>query len=296
MQVRKFEEELGVELFDRHKHPVELTTQGERIVAQAEIILREYEKLFGLAENLKGAYRGILRVGIIPTIAPYLIPRFLPAFSEFYPEVKVTIIEEKTEEILESLETRKIDVGIVATPEQLSDSENKFLYNEPFVAYVAENHPLYGKKKISVSDLELSQLWLLREGHCFREQALELCQTATPKIAHHPIQVQFESESLDTLRRLIENGIGMTLLPYLSVEQELNAKRNPHIILFKPPVPVRRIHALYFRGNRNIHLIEVFLQKIIDNIPSFLRKEKNSFIISGRSYSEPDGVINEKGE
>ena len=178
IQVQKLEEELGVLIFDRTKQPVIPTDVGSKIIRQARIILNESESLQYLIENETGKYSGTLRIGIIPTIAPYLIPLFLQSFVEKYPKIELVIDEITTPEIVRGIKKGLVDIGILALPINEVDMIEEALYYEPFVVYVSKYHPLYKKEKIALDDLSRDDLLLLKEGHCLRDQTLKICSSS----------------------------------------------------------------------------------------------------------------------
>ncbi|MDX1639595.1 MAG: LysR substrate-binding domain-containing protein, partial [Balneolaceae bacterium] len=176
MQIHKLEEELGVTIFDRSKSPVVPTEIGERIIEQAKELLKQSKHIEDLAMLKDEELRGEFRIGIIPTVAPYLLPLFLKSFTRKYPKVRLIFEEMMTNELLELLEQDQLDVGIIATPTEQSVIHEVDLYYEPFVGYVSGSHPLHERDTLNVDDLDASNLWLLNEGHCFRDQTIKLCK------------------------------------------------------------------------------------------------------------------------
>jgi LysR family hydrogen peroxide-inducible transcriptional activator len=239
MQVRKLEEELDVVLFDRRSHPVRPTELGARVIAQARVVLREAGQLEALVTELHSGLSGTFRIGIIPTLAPYVLPLFLPRFAERHPEVKLVVDERKTSRILKALRRDELDLGILVTPVDDAEFEEVPLFREPFLAYLPEGHPLRKKKRIQRSDLDGRSLWVLGEGHCFREQTLSLCDR--PSAAGHE-NVLYQSGSIETLKHLVQQGSGMTLVPELSV-----APDDPHVRRFVEPEPVRQVSLVVRR-------------------------------------------------
>jgi LysR family transcriptional regulator, hydrogen peroxide-inducible genes activator len=233
MQLRKLEEDLEVELFDRRTQPVRPTEVGEQVIAQARVVLREAEQLQALVTELHTGLTGTFRLGIIPTLAPYLLPLFLPRFADTHPSIRLIIDERKTSRILKSLRNGQLDLGILVTPVDPADYEEVPLFQEPFLAYLPEGHALWRKRVLQRSDLREQALWVLGEGHCFREQTLSLCDR--PSAAGHD-NVLYESGSIETLKQLVRNGSGMTLVPELSV-----VARDPHVRRFAAPEPVRQV-------------------------------------------------------
>ena len=233
MQVRKLEEELEVELFDRRMQPIRPTAIGERIIAQARVVMREAEQLRSLVDELHEGLTGSYRIGVIHTLAPYLLPLFLPRFAQGHPDVRLTIDERKTSRILKGLRRGELDLGILVTPVNAPDLEEVPLFNEPFLAYLPMDHPLARRKRLDRSDIRDQPLWVLSEGHCFREHTLSLCDRPS---AGGNENLLYESGSIETLKQMVRHGSGMTLVPELSV-----APGDPHVRRFKSPEPVRQV-------------------------------------------------------
>ncbi len=257
MQLRKLEDELGVTLFDRSKQPVQATEIGRRIIAQARTVLREADLLEEMARELAGEPRGEFRLAVIPTLAPGLLPLFLDRFAEEHPRVHLIVEETPTAVMLRRLLDDEIDAGLLATPVNTPGIHEEFLFNEPFVAFVSPRHPLYTEPEIDVAQIPRADLWLLSEGHCLREQALSLCgavaRTDGGSSGDEKNRVRFESGTLETLRKLIKRGDGLTLLPWLDA-RDLEDRS-----LLRPlrlPRPVREISIATSRPYRRRPLIE----------------------------------------
>ena len=225
MQIQKLEEELDIQIFDRGKKPIQLTEVGQKIVTQAKNIVNESGRIKDIVDQQKGYIGGDFKVGIIPTIMPTLLPMFMSNFINKYPKVNLIIEERTTEEIIKMLKNGQLDAAIAATPLNEETIKEIVLYYEPFVAYVPENNPAYQKKEFDVHDLEmnLSNILLLQDGHCFRNNVLNICKaTSLPSDNHF----QIESGSFETMIRLANEGLGMTLLPYLhTLDMEDKSKR-----------------------------------------------------------------------
>jgi LysR family hydrogen peroxide-inducible transcriptional activator len=259
MQVRKIEEELGVTVFDRRSQPVRPTELGAQVIAQARVVLREAEQLSALVTELRTGLSGTYRIGVIPTLAPYLLPLFLPRFAEAHPEVRLVIDERKTSRILKNLRRGELDLGILVTPVDPDEFEEVALYTEPFLAYLPEGHPLWRKRRIARSDLQDQALWVLGEGHCFREQTLSLSDR--PSAAGHD-NVLYESGSIETLKQLVRNGSGMTLVPELSVEDG-----DPHVRRFTAPEPVRQVSLVVRKPFVRRNLLNAMAASIREALP-----------------------------
>jgi len=281
MQIQKLEAELNVTIFDRQTSPIQPTDIGLKIIEQARIILEEADRMQDIIHQFTRGLFGKLRLGIIPTVAPYLLPLFLYQFIQKYPEMDLSIDELQTAPIINKLTNREIDVGIIASP--LNDPRfiEKPLYLEPFVAYVGRQHRLAKQKKIHVADLSLSDLWLLKEGHCFRDQILHLCKSALEQQNDKPVHLHFEGENLETLLNLVDKNIGMTLLPYLATLNLKNRSQSTSGVIeeFVPPIPTRKISLIYPRSELKKRLIEVLGAEIMAAIPKELREVENHFVV-----------------
>ncbi len=279
MQIQKLEDELGVLLFDRTKHPVAVTENGERILKQAKIILQESNRLQNIVGEASGEFSGRLRIGIIPTIAPYLLPMFLNFFINKYTSVELIINEIITDEIISALNKDRIDVGILALPINNAGIKEETLYYEPFIGYIPEEHDLFEKESLMVDDLNVDELLLLEEGHCFREQALKLCGSSERDISNKTKKVLFESGNLDTLKKLVEQNFGITLLPFLALQYITDAEHKKLIREFAAPVPKREIGFVYNKTVAKTHLISALKKEILSVIPELLKEKENSLIV-----------------
>jgi LysR family hydrogen peroxide-inducible transcriptional activator len=258
MQLKKLEDEIGYILYDRSKSPIIVTEEGERFIEQAKKVLLEYKKLFHRDDKDLG---GELIVGIIPTIAPDLIPLFLPKFIEDFPKISIRFKELKTEEIIEQLKRDEIHAGILATPLKENSLIEKVLYYEPFVPYVSTGHKLYKKSSIDPSEIDGDNLWLLEEGHCLSTQVLKLCS-----IKRQHTQPVFSGGSIETLMRLVDHNLGMTIIPFLSLEHA-KVKNIRH---FSSDIPVREVSVVTSRSFYKEKLINALEATIINSLPDSL--------------------------
>lgn len=258
MQIQKVEEELSILIFDRTKKPIRLTDIGQKIVNQAKNIVNEADRIQDIVEQQKGFIGGEFRLGIIPTIMPTLLPMFLNNFIKKYPKVKLIIEELNTNEIIAKLNTGHLDAAIAATPLMEEKIKEVVLYFEPFVAYIPENHEYYSKKEIEVQDLNLNEILLLQDGHCFRDGILNLCKNNEKSEINH---FRIESGSFETLIKLVDEGLGITLLPYLHTMDlsENNQKKLKH---FVEPKPAREVSLIYPKSELKIHIINALRNSI----------------------------------
>jgi LysR family transcriptional regulator, hydrogen peroxide-inducible genes activator len=260
MQVQKIEEELGVLIFDRSKKPIQLTEIGQKIVNQSKNIVSEANRIKDIVDQQKGFIGGEFRLGIIPTVMPTLLPMFLNNFIKKYPKVKLLIEELHTDTIIERLKKGTLDAAIAATPLQEDKIKELPLYYEPFVVYVAHSNPLSKKQSIAPADLVAEEILLLRDGHCFREGVLNLCQVN----AQDQTRFTLESGSFETLVKLADEGLGTTLLPYLHT-LDLNAEAKTKLRHFDEPKPAREISLLFPSNDLKRHIVDA-LQQVISGV------------------------------
>ncbi|MEH6535562.1 MAG: LysR substrate-binding domain-containing protein [Psychroserpens sp.] len=260
-QIQKLEDELDIQIFDRSKKPIELTDVGRKIVQQAKNIVDESDRIQDIVDQQKGFIGGEFRIGIIPTVMPTLLPMFLKSFIKKYPKVKLKIEELTTEEIITRIQDGHLDAAIAATPLEHVNIKERVLYYEPFVGYIPNDHRLKDKKKIDVSDLDINDMLLLEDGHCFRDGVINLCKAFK---THQDDQFQLESGSIETLVKLSNEGLGMTLLPYLNT-LDLNEKMSTQLHHFNEPSPAREVSIIYHKNELKMQIIDA-LHNVISGI------------------------------
>ncbi len=261
MQIQKLEDELNIKIFNRKKKPIALTEIGKKIVEQAKTIVNESQRMNDIVDQQKGFIGGEFRLGIIPTIIPTLLPMFLKVFIKKYPKVNLIINELTTEEIIIQLINGNIDVGIAATPLENEAIKERVLYYEPFVGFIPENHRLYKNEKLDVNDLDINEILLLEDGHCFKDNIINLCNP----IKHmSPKHFELESGNFTTLIKLAKEGLGMTLLPYLD-SIELTENDRKYLREFETPVPAREVSLVYHKSQLKIQMVEA-LKESIDGV------------------------------
>ncbi|NIJ52387.1 hydrogen peroxide-inducible genes activator [Dyadobacter arcticus] len=265
MMIRKLEEELSVKIFDRTKQPIVPTSIGREIIDQAKIILREASRMHEIAKHFNGDLSGELRIGIIPTIAPYLLPHVVNPFISNYPDIKLHVSEMITERIISELKLGNLDVGIIASLSEENSLQEIPLYKERFYAYVSENTDLYAKEYILPTDIEPNELWLLEEGHCFRTQIQRLCELS--RNSQFGSSFSYRSGSIETLIRMVEKNGGITILPEMAVI-ELSEERKKHIRHFQFPEPAREVCLIVNREQMKARLIDALKAEIIASLPS----------------------------
>ena len=254
MQIQKLEEELSILIFDRSKKPIELTEVGEKIVNQARNIVNESERMQDVVDQEKGFIGGDFRLGIIPTIMPTLLPMFLKNFINKYPKVHLKIEELTTAEIIIKLNDGHLDAAIAATPLVQDKIKERVLYFEPFVGYVPKNHRLHSKKQLDRSDLDINDILLLEDGHCFRNGVINICKSLKNNAATDSFQV--ESGSFETLIKLSNEGFGMTLLPYLNTLDIPKEEQKKYLRYFNEPSPAREVSLLYKKSELKMQIID----------------------------------------
>ncbi len=261
-QVSKLERELDVILFDRTKMPVIPTEIGMQVIEQAKRVVSESKGIYELLAQLKGDVSGVIKIGIIPTLAPYLLHRFIKSFLEKFPKVKLQVEENVTDEILRKLKNDELDLGIVVTPLSEPGIVEKSIFYEKFYAYLSKDHKLLEKKELKVSDLKPEDMWVLQHGHCFRDQVLNLCdQTKFERMNFH-----YESGSLEGLRNMVNQYTGVTLLPELAIIS-LNEEERSRLRKFEGEEPTREVSIILTRSFLKKKLVELLYREISDNIP-----------------------------
>ena len=275
MQVQKLEDSLGIQIFVRST-PVATTEVGQRIVAQARKILAEAEMLDQLVQQEKNIVNGHLKVGVIPTLAPYLLPHFLQPFINKYPHVRLSIHEQPTETIVKQLTTGALDAGIMATPLHIPELKEEFLFNEEFVAYVSRREKAFNKRYLLPADIDVQRMWLLEEGHCLRTQVMNLC--ALQKNASIEKNFDYAAGSIETLKRFVDKNGGITLLPELATYDMSNSKKDM-LRYFKSPAPVRELSLVTLKTFTKTRLVNVFKRVICDNIPREMMKRKKTELV-----------------
>lgn len=261
MQIQKLEEDLGLVLFDRSARPVAPTPIATRVLAQARVILAEAERLSALAEEATGEMKGELRIGILSTLAPYLLPLVITPFAERYPRVSLVFEELVTDKIVEYLKRDLLDAGLVASPIGDPGIIEEPLFTEPFVGYVSKGHRLYQKERISVEDLRPDQVWLMQEGHSFRDQVVAALFGSNAPTGSEKA-VQFESSNLETLQRLVDRGYGMTVLPWLAVQGQ-GSSAPDQVREFEGTAPCRTVRLIYAKVLVKRHTVQAFAENVM---------------------------------
>jgi LysR family hydrogen peroxide-inducible transcriptional activator len=274
MQIQKLEEELGVKIFDRTKQPVIPTEIGAGIIAQARNVLREAGMIRQMISDQKDTMTGELRIGIIPTLAPYLLPPLFKNIREKYPQVKLTIKEAITEELVQELKNNRLDCGIVVTPLKDSSIKEDILFYEELFVYVSKKNALYDKKYVLPSDIDPSQLWLLEEGHCFRSQILNLCELRK----YSDLHLRYETGNIETLKRMVDKSDGITILPELAV-MEFTPQQMKFVKRLKEPSPAREVSLVTHRDHLKTKLIRTLKEEILNIVPKPMQKLQKKKVV-----------------
>ncbi|MDT8348137.1 MAG: LysR substrate-binding domain-containing protein, partial [Flavobacteriaceae bacterium] len=252
MQIQKLEEELDVSIFNRKKKPLALTEIGEKIITQATQIVQEAKRMQDIVDQEKGYIGGTFKLGIIPTVMPTLLPMFIHHFLKKYPEIDLHIEEQTTKNIIKNLHNEQLDAAILATPLEEEKIAERPIYYEPFVAYIPKHHPLHAVKNVDMKLLEDERLLLLQDGHCFRDHILNLCGSSMNEKKQ---LFTLESGSFETLIKLCDEGLGITLLPYLN-SLDIEADKKNNIKKFIKPAPAREISIIYLKTGVKKHVID----------------------------------------
>lgn len=274
-QVSKLEKELGVILFDRSKMPVIPTEIGERIISQAKKVVSESKGIFELVSQMKGDVSGLIKMGVIPTIAPYLLPLFIQNFIQKYPRVQLQVQEMVTEDILKKLKNDELDIGLVVTPLQEPGIVEKPIFYEKFFVYLSKNHLLLKQDQVEAGAILSEDLWVLQQGHCFRDQVLNLCdQNKFQRMNFH-----YESGSLEGLKNMVNRYKGITLLPELATES-LNEEEKSRLRPFQGKAPVREVSLILTRSFLKQKLVSLLYNEIQNVVPRHMLSQKDGKLVS----------------
>lgn len=280
MQIKKLEAELGVPLFDRGRKPVRATPMGRTVIDRAYRALRELNSIAEVVREQREAAAGELRVGIIPSLGPYLLPRFIPDLLSVHTQVRLTIKELITADMVEGLRRDQLDVGIAATPLAEKGLRETPLFYEPFHAYVSDGHRLFKKKYLSATDLVPDEIILMGAGHCLHGQVSQLCVGPLKEGPKGSPRLRFVDGSLEGVMRIVESGHGVTLLPELAVKT-LSPVSRRLLRPLEPPTPARQVSLVTHGEGVKVRLQNILKQSIIDGVPDSLKEKKRSWRIIG---------------
>lgn len=273
MMIKKLEEELGVVIFDRSKQPVKPTEAGAQVIAQSRLVLAEIGNLKQLVQAQKNEISGEIRIGIIPTLAPYLLPLFLQTLLKKYPLLTVYINELTTEQIISQLRKEQLDVGILATPLKEEGIKETPLFNELFKVYVSKGEKELNKKYLLPADIDTKRLWLLEEGHCLRAQMLNLCELRKHETTNS--NLHYEAGSIESLLKLVEMNKGITIVPELATI-DFDSKQKNQLRSFKAPVPAREISLVTYRHFNKQAILKVLETAILEGVKPYMDHKKET--------------------
>lgn len=260
--ISKFEDEIGIKIFDRSVKPVEITKEGEIIIEQLKNITNEINHLNEIVKEIKGEIKGKIIIGCIPTVAPFLLPLFLKDFSNQYPDLTIEVREKTTEEIVRQLKSRELDIGILSSPLKESEIIEEHLYDESFILFDTSNRN--SNQTVKIGDLELNNFWLLEEGHCMRDQVLDICELGQAEF-NTTANINFKSGSIDSLLRFVKSTKGKTIIPLLSLIDFPESDKK-HLRFFAPSIPHRSIalvHHVHFPKKKIFNLLKAeIIQKV----------------------------------
>lgn len=260
--INRFEDEIGIKIFNRKTKPVSITKEGAQIIDRLRIVQMEIDSLKNVVQELKGEMIGELRIGIIPTIAPDILPLFLSEFADLFPKVKMIVQEMTTPNIQLSLKNRTLDIGILAIPIEDKELIELELYREPFMIYDWSAGEM--KETICIEDLDYSKLWLLEDGHCLRTQVQSICELSNKSTEKHA-NIEFKAGSLDSLQRFTKANKGITILPYLTT-LELTEEEQQKLVPFIYPTPVRSVGLIthkHFVKKKLLNQLHKVIQEIV---------------------------------
>ena len=283
MQVQKLEQDYNVILFERNRRRVTTTDIGLKFVEQAQVILLEADKLDQFVLNEQTSLSGEFRIGIIPTLSAYLLPLFLPRFQKNHPTIHLHIVEMQTETLLAELQDGTLDVGILVTPLHSKQILERPLFYEEFYVYASKQHDLLKKEKVQKKDLSLDDLWLLTDGHCFREQALDICKSLKNSKTATPFQ--FEAGNFETLKNLVDRNLGYTILPELAVQTLVSKEQRPRLRQFAAPAPYREVSLICKSSYLKTNFLDALAEAILTELPKNVQKTKPKQVVEIASYT-----------
>lgn len=279
MMIQKLEEELGVKIFDRSQFPVQPTSIGTQIINQARVIVSQIKQVKDIVQEEKGFVNGSLKIGIIPTISPYLLPKLIQKHTENGYDIELVIEEVTTDQIVEKLTSGTLDIGILATPLHNEKLQEHPVYYEKFFAYISpEETSLYAKKELDEEDLNINRLWLLSEVHCFRNQILRLCNSRKKRNIH--TLISYEAGSISTLARIVDLNSGLTIIPEMGIEHLTEAQKK-NVRPLKNAVPVREISLVTRKEFFREKMLDILIQEVKDSVPTpLLSTELKKFVVA----------------
>ena len=266
MMIQKLEDELGVKLFDRNTQPITPTAAGRKVIDQARVVLHQASLINDIVNEAEQSLKGTFRLAVLPTIAPYLLPRFFQQVSGKYPELDIRILEMQTAPTMKALMNGEIDAAIIANQPTEMQLQGDLLFYEQFFAYVARNESIFKKELVRTADISDERLWLLDEGHCFRDQLMRFCQMERVKLH----QAAYRLGSLETFMRMVESGNGITFIPELATHQ-LSEKQKELVRPFAIPKPAREIVWVTRKDFIRHKIAGILIECIKNSVPKEMR-------------------------
>lgn len=266
MMIQKLEDELGVKLFDRNTQPITPTAAGRKVIDQARVVLHQASLIKDIVNEEEQSLKGTFRLAVLPTIAPYLLPRFFQQVSGKYPELDIRILEMQTAPTMKALMNGEIDAAIIANQPTEMQLQGDLLFYEQFFAYVARNESIFKKELVRTADISDERLWLLDEGHCFRDQLMRFCQMERVKLH----QAAYRLGSLETFMRMVESGNGITFIPELATHQ-LSEKQKELVRPFAIPKPAREIVWVTRKDFIRHKIAGILIECIKNGVPKEMR-------------------------
>ena len=279
MQIKKLEEDLGVVIFDRSRQPVVPTDIGGRLIEQARLVLASTRRLQEIINESKQEVTGTLRIGIIPTLAPFLLPIFIGDYIRKYPAVNVEVEELVSEEIIKRLKRDTLDAGIFVTPFHDEKIIERPVFYEQMLIYAHPEHELLKKLTLDITDIATPEIWMLGDGHCFRDQVINLCEMHN--IQHRNLPFDFESNSLETLMKIVDREGGFTLIPELALLY-MDEEKKKQVRPFTAYCPLREVSVIYSRYYTKQKLIELLCRDIQQVVPPEMLKKERGKVVEWR--------------
>lgn len=280
MQIKKLEDELGVIIFDRSRQPVVPTDIGAKLIEQARMALSSTERIKEIIKEEQQEVEGILKIGIIPTLAPYLLPVFIGHYIRKYPAVKIEVEELVSEEIIRRLKRDLIDVGLFVTPYRDEKIVECPVFYEEMMVYAHPGHELLQQKNIGLKDIATPEIWMLGDGHCFRDQVVNLCEMSG--MQHNNLPFAFESNSLETLMRIVDVEGGFTLIPELAM-QYMPEEKKKQVRTFAENKPLREVSVIYSRHYTKQRLISLLCEEIRAVVPRHMLKKERGTVVEWKA-------------
>ena len=276
MQIKKLEDELGVIIFDRSRQPVVPTDLGAKLIEQARMTLSATQRIKEIIQEEQQEVEGTLKIGIIPTLAPYLLPVFIGPYIRKYPAVKVEVEELVSEEIIRRLKRDILDVGLFVTPYHDEKIVERPVFYEEMLVYAHPDSELLKKKEVGHEDIVTSDIWMLGNGHCFRNQVVNLCEMSASQ--HKNLPFEFESNSLETLMRIVDGEGGFTLIPELAL-QYMSPEKKKQVRSIANTKPLREVSVIYSRHFTKQRLITLLCDEIKSVVPAHMLKRDRGMIV-----------------